>query len=416
MHHMPRRPRFAAVFPLAIGVLAFGAAFHAARADIFVLESGGRIRGEWLNRSSPHAPTYEVRMESGGEISLAKDQVREVLRQFSAEEEYERISPTFADTLADQWKLAEWCRDKNLKTQRTTHLLRVLDHDANHFQARLALGFTQVSGQWVMKEEWKKSKGYEVYRGRWRLSQEIELLEERRKSDQAQREWVGKLKKIRSALASDRAAPAAQQLLEIRDPYAVPGLLANLRREPLRNVKTLYIETLGKIESPAALNGLVLVSLNDADIEMFYACLDQIVPRKSPEVVETYVQALRSDNNMRINRAAVALAKFNDKSTISPLIAALITRHQVNAGGGTSSDAVTTTFATPTNGGSGGGAGLSAGASPPKIVPVLAQNPEVLKALVAITEGTNFGYDQRAWSRWHAQERSRLEPGNVRRD
>lgn len=402
--------------PITLALLAVLAGGGTARGDIFVLDSGGRIQGEWLNRASPNAATYEVRTESGGQVSLAKDQVREVLPRPSALAEYEKLAPTIADTAAEQWKLAEWCREKNLKQQRTIHLLRILDHDSNHFQARLALGFTQVSGQWVLKEEWKKSKGYENYWGRWRLAQEIELLEDRHKADQAQREWIGKLKKIRSALVSDRAELAARQLLEIRDPYAVRGLLEALRREPLRNIKLMYVEVLGKIESPAALDGLIYTSLNDVDGEVFYACLDQIVPRQSPAVVESYVQALRSDNNVRINRAAVALAKFHDKSTISPLIGALVTKHRVVTGGGASSDAISTTFSQPASGGTGGSAGLSAGGSSARVVPVMAQNPEVLKALVAITDGTSFGYDQRAWSRWYAQQQSRVDLRGLGRD
>lgn len=402
--------------PITLALLAALAGGATGRADEFVLESGGRIVGDWLNRAYPNSATYEVRTESGGQVSLAKEQVREVLPRRTVLEEYKRIVPNFADTVAEQWKLAEWCREKNLKDQRTVHLLRILDHDSNHFQARLALGFTQVSGQWVMKEEWKKSKGYENYRGRWRLAQEIELLEERHKADQAQREWIGKLKKIRSALGTDRAQLAAQQLFEIRDPYAVRGLLENLRREPLRDVKLMYVEVLGKIESPAALDGLIFTSLNDPDNEVFYACLEQIVPRQTPAVVESYVQALRNDNNLRINRAGAALARFQDKSTISPLISALVTRHGVVTGGGASSDAISTTFSQPAGGGGGGSAGLSAGGSPARVVPVVRQNPEVLKALVAITDGTSFGYDQRAWSRWYAQQQSRIDLRGVGRD
>ena len=34
---------------------------------------------------------------------------------------------TFADTAEEQWKLAEWCRDKGLSQQRTFHMERVID-------------------------------------------------------------------------------------------------------------------------------------------------------------------------------------------------------------------------------------------------------------------------------------------------
>jgi hypothetical protein len=392
-----------------------------ARGEVFVLASGGRVSGQWVNKSTPQATVYQVKTDTGGVVTLAKDQVREVLRQFPVEAEYERLAPTFSDSLEDQWKLAEWCREHNLKTQRTAHLLRVLDHDSNHAGARLGLGFTQVSGQWVIKEEWKKKAGYELYRGHWRLAQEIELLEERSKAEQAEREWIGKLKKLRAALNSDKTYAARDQLLAIRDEHAVPGLLDYLNREPLRPVKELYIDVLGKIASGRALQGLVHVSLNDPDIEIFHDCLDELAEHKSPALVEAYVAALRNENNVRVNRAGMALAKLKDKSAIAPLIIALVTRHKVTLAAGTSSDAVTSTFVNPTGGApgappGGGGAGLSAGASPAKTLTVTVQNPEVLKALVAISQGASFGYDQRAWSRWHAQERARLDNRDVRRD
>ena len=389
-------------------------------ADLFILENGGRIHGEWLNRNAAKTAPYEVRTEAGGKLSLARDQVREVVRQVPAESEYERLAPTYADTIEGQWKLAEWCREHNLKERRAVHLLRILDHDPNHVAARIGLGFTQVRGQWAIAEEWKKKEGYELYRNHWRIAQQIELLEERSKKAQFEREWVGKLKRLREALGGEKAYLATQQLLEIRDPHAVPGLLANLRREPLRGVKEIYVETLGKIASPTALQGLLAVSLNDPDIEIFYACLDQLVPKKNPDIVEAYVQALKNENNVRINRAGIALGKLDDKSSIGPLIGALITTHRVQLASGTSSDAYSSSFTNPvsaagTNPG-GGGSGLTAGAAPPKVVPVTVQNPDVLKALVAVSEGASFGYDQRAWNRWHAQERGRLEARHVRRD
>lgn len=392
----------------------------AASGDVFVLTSGGRIEGRWLNRDARQPTAYEVETTSGGRVHLAKDQVREVLPQPAAEQEYERIAPTFADTAQAQWKLAEWCREHNLKEQRTKHLLRILDYDPNHVAARLGLGFTQVGGQWVVKQQWKKRAGYELYRGRWRIIQEIELLEERSKAEQFEREWVGKLKKIRTGLATDRANLARGQLLEIRDEHAVPALLDSLNKESARGVKQLYIEVLGKIAGGRAVSGLIQISLSDPDVEIFYDCLDQIALHKNPAIVEAYVQCLRNENNVRINRAGIALARLGDKSTIGPLINSLVTTHSMTLQGGTSSDAYSSSFVNPVGtGASPGGAtpsGLTAGAAPPKVVSVTVQNPEVFKALVAVSDGASFGYDQRAWARWYAQERSRLETRSTRRD
>src|SRR5262245_7463175 len=78
-------------------------------ADIFVLESGGQVEGEWLNCNEQPPLKYEVR-RGGVTITFPLSQVRETIRQSPAELEYARRAPVAADTVEEQWQLAEWCR------------------------------------------------------------------------------------------------------------------------------------------------------------------------------------------------------------------------------------------------------------------------------------------------------------------
>src|SRR5207248_2799357 len=79
---------------LAVGLIVASAA----TADIFVLESGGRVEGEWLNREEQPLTTYAV-LRSGVTLTLPASIVRETIRQSPAELEYSKLGPTAADTV-----------------------------------------------------------------------------------------------------------------------------------------------------------------------------------------------------------------------------------------------------------------------------------------------------------------------------
>ena len=75
----------------------------AARADVFRLESGGQVEGEWLNRAEQPLTRYLVRTADGVTLTLGVHQVKEAVRQSPAEVEYRRLAPAAADTIEGQW-------------------------------------------------------------------------------------------------------------------------------------------------------------------------------------------------------------------------------------------------------------------------------------------------------------------------
>jgi hypothetical protein len=395
------------ILPLAVCWIA--AAWPAASAaDVFVLAGEGQVEGELLNPRESPRQSFIVRTPSGITVALDKDQVRQIIPQSPAEVEYEKLRPRYPNTVEAQWELAEWCRENSLSRQRETHLENVLRLDPDHREARLAMGYQQIDGRWVQRDQWMQERGYVRYRGQWRLPQEVELLERRRQEDLAQREWTQRLRRWRQDLEGppDKAHRARDSIRQIADPYAVPALTAALAAERVRLVKLWYIEALARIATPDALRTLVDYSLDDPDVEIRVACLQRLIDGNHREVAPTYVQALKSKDNVRVNRAALALGKLQDKSTISPLIDALITTHRYKIVSG-SPGQMSTTFS------SDGGGGLSMGGGP-KIVKQNVANQEVLDALVALT-GVNFEYDVKAWRAWHATQR---QPATIdaRRD
>jgi hypothetical protein len=367
-------------------------------ADVFLLTTGGRIEGEWLNRDEQPPREYLVRTPSGIKTSLQVTQVREVIRQSPLDLEYQRRAAAAADTPAGQWELAEWCREQSLFDQRKTHLRRIVELDPQHAPAWRALGYQFLDGQWITRDQFRRDEGYELYKGKWRTPQEIEILEALARTELAQKEWLQKLRRWRNDLNSpERAKLAYESLAEVRDPLVVKPLGELLARERVRRVKSLYADILAAINTPEAVGVLVQRVLYDPDEEVFHYCLNRLVAADPPHLADPFITALKDRNNVTVNRAAAALGRIDDRTAISPLIAALVTTHARVLPGRASPDATSATF-------SGDGSSSLAGNQGPQIVISRVRNQPVLDALIRLT-GANFDYDQERWRYWHAQER-----------
>jgi len=392
------------VFLVLAGALAWSSSLQG---DELLLTQGGRIEGQWFNREEQPLSQYQMRTASGVLITIGAAQVERAERRLPAEDEYTRRAPLAADTPAAQWELAEWCRRNHLIRERKVHLARVVALDPDHAQARQALGFRFLNGQWTTRDDFFRREGYELFRGKWRTPQEIEILQTQSRLEQAEKEWLVKLRRWRSDLDSDRAKTAQASLMAIQDPVAVRPLADCMARERVRRVKMLYADVLANIQTPEAVGVLVERSLADADEEVFHHCLDRLCQHKPPRVGDRYIDALKDASNVRVNRAAVALARLQDQAAVSPLIDALITTHaQVLPGRpGMGPDATTATFS---DSGS-----FSKRGEGPQVLIVHMQNQHVLDALNKLT-GVSFGFDLKAWRYWYAQEQISREAGQAR--
>ena len=395
------RTQYAAAACAAVLIVALLGPVDPLRADIFILENGGRIEGQWLNRDEQPLTKYMVRQ---GEATLALPvaQVREAIRQSPAEAEYAKRAPAVADTPQEQWDLAEWCRKNNLSAQRQAHLRRVIEIDPNHAQARLALGYQFLKGQWTTRSDFRREEGYEFYKGKWRTPQEIEILEEHGRGEIADKEWLQRLKRLRRELDdAGKSAAAAQALLAIKDPIAVRPIGEFFAREPARNVKALYSDVLANIHTADAVRILVGRAMADRDEEVFYYCLDKLVQLQPPHVADPFIAELKNNDNGRVCRAATALGRLRDKTATSPLIEAIVTTHQQVVDTGAGGD-------TAASFGTGGTFLRKGGGSELQVFHV--QNQPVVDALNKLT-GANFGFNQKAWRYWHAQEKRAAEAG-----
>jgi hypothetical protein len=400
----------------ATAILVFCTAIRSVQADVFVLVGGGQVVGELLNREESPRRQYVIQVADGAKVTLDTAQVRQVRRPRAEEAEYERIRPTYADTAPAQWELAQWCREHRLMAQREVHLRRVIELDANHAEARHALGYSQIDGQWATRAEVMTQRGYQLYKGQWKLRQEIELAENKRKLEAAQQEWMQKLKRWRGWLGSDRQPQACENIRTITDPMAVKGLTMGLRNDSAPPARLLYIEALAKIDTPEAAKALAIASISDVVEEVRLTCLDRLQLKKRPEVVAYYVGKLKDKDNQVVNLAAIGLSRMKDPSSIGPLIEALVTVHKFKIAKPGGDNAMGGTFGNGARGSGapGGGIGMSAGGGP-TIIHQSITNQAVLDALVALT-GQNFNFDKQAWKYWYAAQKKPPQALDARRD
>ncbi len=383
------------------------------RADVFLLQNGGRIQGTWTNRQSQPPLRYEILTSEGGKLILEASQVRRAILQDAKVEQFNQLLRACPDTVDAQWRLAQWCQTHRMTAQRDTRLRHILELEPDHADARHALGYSQVRGQWATRQEIQRQRGYQQHDGRWRLSQDIALIEKTKVAERAEKQWLAQMRTWREMLATQDARQAYRNIAAVRDPHCVNALAVLLKEESFRQVKILYVEVLAGIGTPAAMEALFQATLRDADIEVFHASLDEIVRLQPPRISRQYVEVLKDEDNIRVNRAAHALGRLDDKSVLSPLIDALITTHYVVIPKQTGN--YTTTFTspgaarTPTASSPPGGTSFSAG-DETKVIQHRLNNQEVLESLIKLSGGVNFGFDRQAWRFWLANENKNAVP------
>ncbi|MEQ8849091.1 HEAT repeat domain-containing protein [Botrimarina sp.] len=388
--------------PLLLGAIAMlgGPATHA---DTVELDTGGRLHGEV---AADAADRRRVVVETQyGAIKLQRSRVARIDPESPAEAEYRRRTPTVADNVESQYAHAMWCRDQGLAGESRRHLARVVELDPSHAEARQFLGYQNVDGDWLTREQVLADRGLVRWDGEYRTAQEIELLKRQRAAEQLQLEWRDRLAAWREGLADPATArDAEQRFRELSDPAASQPLADLFNQEPDPIVRRLLADTLGHLGTPAALGALVDAALADADPEVRALAIERLASDPRPGIERPFLTALKSKDNAVVNRAGAALGAFRSPAVIEPLIDALITTHQRRVGpdsGGQQFDINTASGVFNVGGG-------------PKVIRADLRNPAVHAALVQAT-GVNFSYDKGRWREWLASQQV-AEDVDLRRD
>ncbi|MEZ6113262.1 MAG: HEAT repeat domain-containing protein [Pirellulaceae bacterium] len=384
-------------------------ASNGARAEVFVLTQGGRIEGRLVNADQQPRATYVVATITG-EVTLAADQVEEVISKTAAEARYEEILPRMPASAEGNLKMATWCERIGLPELRRRHLEKVLEYDPENKEARYALGFSFLDGQWVRPDEFMESRGYVRYRGSWRLPQEVALEEAAESAEVREKEWRKQIKMWRGWIVKGRsqADEGLRNLRQLDDPVAAAGLADLIGEEEFPQMRVILVETLGRLKTPLGIATFAKLAAEDPDPKVRDVAIDQLIAFGGERAIPLLVNYLTDKDNVVVNRAAVALGSIGDPSATVALIDALSTKHKfiIQTGGVGNSNAGFS------NDGAGGGTFSQGGG--PKLVETELPNRGALDALTAIHR-VNFQYDKQRWKDWYAQQRTPEVP-NLRRD
>jgi hypothetical protein len=351
-----------------------------------------------------------IELPNGGRLSIPRNQVAKIDNVSDADAEYQKLARTSPDTVDGHWKLAEWCREHKLIDERHRHLERVIELDPNHAPARTALGFHQKNGQWMNRDDVMASRGLVLYDGRYLTPQQIEVMKQQKETKVTQADWNKKIEQLRRWLMGsrqDRIAQARTEIEAIRDPEAAPAIVAVMRRERDPNLKRFWMEIVSRLNHPSATDALVDLSLNDADEETRHQALEYLVRSHRRGIATPYIRTLKDKDNVMVNRAAAALGQIGERDAIGPLIDALITKHKVKASDA-NPDQHAYTFSKDSQ-------AFSFGGGAPQVVTQSMRNPAVLDALISLSGGPSFEYDQAQWRTWLAAQ-AKATAVDVRRD
>lgn len=393
---------------VAAAILATSAGIDPTHADVFQLEDGGKIVGTLIEHGKDGESV--IRSESGALVTLEESQIRKVVRVGDDLLEYQQRSRSIPDTVEAHHRLAAWCKEHQLSRQRKHHLKRVLELDPSDREARMSLGYQEHQGRWLTRDQIMQAWGLEMYKGDYRSAQEIALLKRRDKFEHADADWFDKLKLWRRWLDSRRRDEALANLRDVRDPMAAPALIKLLDRERNLEIQELYLSILGELPHAAAIEKLVEFSIYDPLPEIREMCLESLLRNHQPVPLTPYTKALKSRENEVVRQAAEALHRIENPEAISPLIDALVTTHKFNNPNAPQGN-MNAAFAP----GGGGGGGLAMGGNKNKVIRVAMRNDEVLRALVDLSGGQNYEFNEEAWRRWYVNTQI-YENVDARRD
>lgn len=394
-------------------------------ADTIKLEGGRTIRGQILEEKSTKDKLVIKLQVGNAEVTIERSQIQEIIVEKSPKEQYDEIKGQYEQTAEDQFKLALWCEEHKLLKQRKAHLEKTLELDPDHIQAREKLGYVKRDGKWMTANELKEAKGLIRYNGRYVTPQEKEILEQKKRQDDEEKEWHAKVKMWKTWLTGNdqsRARVGEERLRSIDDPNALEAVVGHLGKEKDESLRVLMCEILRNIPGESATIELVKRCIIDVSVNVRYAATDKLAEREDPQAVRTLIGVLKSEHNVVLCRAAEALGTIGDASAAPALIDALVTKHKQvvtrQAGGsfvGTSTPAIIdyepvvapgVVAFRPVIGYQAQGFGISQPSQEVVTVPV--ENPEVRDALVEITE-EDFGYNQAAWRAWLTNQKKREE-------
>lgn len=130
-------------------------------ADEVVLRNGSAFSG--IVREEGDKVVVEMDF---GTMTFKKQDVRSITRGEDPIREYEEKAKT-ATTVKSMLELASWAREKGLAGRANDLFRKIIGIDPDQEQARKALGFEKINGQWLTGDDLMTARGFVKVNGRW---------------------------------------------------------------------------------------------------------------------------------------------------------------------------------------------------------------------------------------------------------
>lgn len=216
--------------------------------DIVHLKNGNRIEGEVRPGSQPGS--LKVILDKGLELEFLEKDVEQVERKKPPVREFEeKLKGTDPQDLDALLTLADWARERKLRSKEEEIYRKVLDVDPNDPVARRELGFVVFKNRWVKEEELKTKHGLIQFRGDWMTAEE----KERRLTEELKME-ISDL--LRGADSENRYIReySIRKLMDYRDPRARAVVLKFLG-DPREAVRVVSVQMLASLATRGSGNG-----------------------------------------------------------------------------------------------------------------------------------------------------------------
>jgi tetratricopeptide (TPR) repeat protein len=162
-----------------------------------------------------------------GQVGVAMARVDRIVKGRSALDEYDDRAAGTAPNDANGWRsLGLWAAQQGLSAQSRQAYQKVLAIAPADPEARQALGYVLVNGQWLTEEESYRARGFVKYGGEWMTPAEAQMTRASEDATQARQEAETRANQAEAdkILAESRAQKAEQraQEAENRDTWNTP--------------------------------------------------------------------------------------------------------------------------------------------------------------------------------------------------
>jgi hypothetical protein len=194
------------------------------RADEVFLKGGASFSGRIVEQTDAM-----VTMDIGdGVVGIPAARIEKIVKGHSPLDEYDARAKALKPDNMEGWRtLGRWASQQGLQSQARKAYQNVMTMAPNDPEARQALGFVQVNGQWMTEEESYRAKGYVKVGNEWMTQAEAQAMRSSEAAAQAQadaekRANQAEADRILAEQRADKAEERAREAEEV-DPWTQMG-------------------------------------------------------------------------------------------------------------------------------------------------------------------------------------------------